>query len=39
MQSTETLIGKGGRIVIPAGYRKELGVKAGDHVVLILEDG
>ena len=26
-------------MVIPAEYRKSLGLKPGDHVVLILEDG
>ena len=30
-------IGEGGRLVIPAEYRKALGVATGDDVVLILE--
>lgn len=31
-------IGEGGRLVIPADYRKALGVQTGDEVVLILEE-
>lgn len=31
-------LGEGGRLVIPAEYRKALGVKSGDDLVLILED-
>ena len=34
-----TTVAQGGRIVIPASYRKALGVKPGDHVLLRLEDG
>lgn len=30
-------LSQGGRIVIPAGYRKALGLKPGDDVVLVLE--
>ncbi len=33
------IIGPGGRIVIPAPYRKTLGIKEGDEVILRLEDG
>lgn len=32
-----THLSQGGRIVIPAGYRKALGLKPGDDVVLVLE--
>ena len=32
-------IGEGGRIVIPARYRKALGLKPGDEVLLVLEEG
>ena len=32
------IIGKGGRIVIPAQYRKALGIKPGDELILALED-
>ena len=32
-------IGEGGRLVIPAAYRKALGLKPGDKVLLTLEDG
>ena len=34
-----TKLSQGGRVVIPAEYRKALGLKPGDHVVLSLEDG
>lgn len=32
-------VSDGGRIVLPAEYRRALGVKAGDVVLLNLEDG
>ena len=32
-------INENGRIVIPASYRKAMGIKAGDEVVLRLENG
>ena len=35
----KTRLGKGGRVVIPAMYRKALHLKPGDDVVLVLEDG
>ena len=35
----KTTIGKDGRLVIPAAYRKALGLKPGDKVLLTLEDG
>jgi AbrB family looped-hinge helix DNA binding protein len=35
----KTIIGEGGRVVIPASYRKALGLKPGDEVLLVLEDG
>ena len=35
----KTIIGEGGRVVIPAAYRKALGLKPGDEVLLVLEDG
>ena len=31
-------IGPGGRVVIPAEYRKAMGVEPGDEVVIVLED-
>jgi AbrB family looped-hinge helix DNA binding protein len=38
MSDTRTKIGPGGRIVIPARYRKTMGVGVGDEIVLVLED-
>lgn len=35
----KTLIRDGGRLIIPAKYRKALGLKPGDEVLLVLEDG
>ncbi len=32
-------VAEGGRIVIPAEFRKELGVQVGDEVMVRLEDG
>ena len=32
-------LGEGGRLVIPAEYRKALGLHTGDEVMLILEEG
>jgi len=33
----KTIIRKDGRVVIPAKYRRTLGLKPGDEVVLVLE--
>jgi AbrB family looped-hinge helix DNA binding protein len=37
---TETFarVNENGRVVIPASYRKALGIKAGDQVILRMED-
>ena len=35
----KTKIRDGGRLVIPATYRKALGIKPGDEVLMTLEDG
>jgi AbrB family looped-hinge helix DNA binding protein len=35
----KTIISQDGRIVIPAAYRKALGVQPGDGVQLMFEDG
>jgi bifunctional DNA-binding transcriptional regulator/antitoxin component of YhaV-PrlF toxin-antitoxin module len=32
-------LGDGGRLVIPAEYRKAMGVSVGDELVLVLEKG
>jgi len=38
MERALTKMGEGGRLVIPAEYRKALGVKPGDELVLVLEE-
>jgi len=35
----KTKLGEGGRVVIPAAYRKALGLKPGDEVLMKLENG
>ena len=37
-QETRTRINENGRVVIPASYRKALGINAGDELVLRLEE-
>ncbi len=37
MAELRTRIGRGGRIVIPAQYRRAMGVAPGDEVILVLE--
>ncbi|MBM3132811.1 MAG: AbrB/MazE/SpoVT family DNA-binding domain-containing protein [Deltaproteobacteria bacterium] len=39
MDKVKTKVSEGGRVVIPAAYRKELDIKPGDDVVLTLEEG
>ena len=39
MKTNTATFDKSGRIVIPAEYRKALGVKPGDEVIVKLEDG
>lgn len=36
---TKTRVNENGRVVIPASFRKALGIRAGDEVVLRLEEG
>ncbi|HWM89551.1 MAG TPA: AbrB/MazE/SpoVT family DNA-binding domain-containing protein [Thermoanaerobaculia bacterium] len=38
MSKVMTKLGEGGRLVIPAEYRRALGVDTGDELVLILEE-
>ena len=38
MPQRKTKMGAGGRVVIPSEYRKALGLKIGDDVLLVLED-
>ncbi len=35
---TRTRVNENGRLVIPAPYRKALGIKAGDEVILRMKD-
>jgi AbrB family looped-hinge helix DNA binding protein len=39
MESVKTTIGAGGRVVIPAEYRRALGLREGDQVIFRVEDG
>jgi AbrB family looped-hinge helix DNA binding protein len=39
MRTTRAKLASGGRIVIPAAYRKALGLREGDLVTMRLEDG
>ncbi|NQT74526.1 MAG: AbrB/MazE/SpoVT family DNA-binding domain-containing protein [Chloroflexi bacterium] len=39
MDRVKTKVSNGGRVVIPAAYRKELGINPGDDVLLTLEEG
>ena len=39
MTSIKTKVGEGGRVVVPAKFRKALDLKPGDEVILVLEDG
>jgi AbrB family looped-hinge helix DNA binding protein len=39
METVRAKVAEGGRIVIPAEYRKRLGVQVGDDVILQLDDG
>ena len=38
MQDFKTRLGKGGRVVIPVEYRRELGVAPGDEIILHLDE-
>ncbi len=39
MSTVKTHIGKSGRIVIPAQFRKALGVEEGDEIMMSLREG
>jgi AbrB family looped-hinge helix DNA binding protein len=39
MEDIHSTIAEGGRIVIPADYRRALGLKVGDEVILRIADG
>lgn len=39
MASIKTRVAAGGRVVIPAHYRRQMGIDVGDEVMLRLEDG
>ena len=38
MAGVKTAVGEGGRVVLPSAFRKALGVKVGDEVIMTLED-
>lgn len=38
MQETRARVSENGRVVIPASFRKTLGIEPGDEVVLRIED-
>ena len=38
MDGVKTSVGEGGRVVLPSAYRRALGVRVGDEVVVTLED-
>jgi AbrB family looped-hinge helix DNA binding protein len=38
MTDIRTKVGPGGRVVIPAGYRRRTGIEVGGEVVMVLED-
>lgn len=35
----KTTIGAGGRVVIPAEFRKSMGLKPGDQIIVSMKDG
>lgn len=39
MQEQRIKIGEGGRLIIPAPYRKAMGVHPGDELVIRMQDG
>ncbi|MDQ3755863.1 MAG: AbrB/MazE/SpoVT family DNA-binding domain-containing protein [Acidobacteriota bacterium] len=39
MSGVNTKIADGGRLVIPAEFRRELGLNVGDEVIIRVEDG
>jgi AbrB family looped-hinge helix DNA binding protein len=39
MAEIKAKIGKGGRVVIPARFRRSAGLKEGDDVILTLDEG
>ena len=39
METIKTHLGKNGRVVIPAHFRKDLGISEGDNLLISLDDG
>ena len=39
MQSQRVKVGEGGKLVIPASFRREMGITPGDTLIVELEDG
>ena len=38
MRAFKTKLGKGGRVIVPVEYRRELGVEPGDEIILHLDE-
>jgi AbrB family looped-hinge helix DNA binding protein len=39
MGNVKVKVSKGGRVVIPVEYRRALGIRVGDEVIVSMEDG
>ena len=39
MMEVRTKVGAGGRVVVPAEFRKALGIAPGDEVIVVLDEG
>jgi AbrB family looped-hinge helix DNA binding protein len=39
MTDAVTRLGEGGRVVIPAAFRRAMGMREGDRVILVLREG
>ncbi|PKB82433.1 MAG: hypothetical protein BZY88_04155 [SAR202 cluster bacterium Io17-Chloro-G9] len=39
METTTTILGKSGRLVLPAHFRRAMGIEPGDELILALDEG